>query len=154
MDNEIVKSPAAQPPAPRPAQSRMQLSAKAARIAGGLLMAASFFALIGFAVYPLLSGQGVREFFVSLPVPFLISLMGLVPGALLYFTGRHVLRSGPGPGAGIIAAVLSLPPLVFGLWLLPELGATSVSARLLCLAAGLVLLIWAIALIRARRKDG
>jgi len=121
-------------------------------IAGGIIIAASLAALIGFAAYPFFSGQGIREFFVSLPVPFLISLMGFVPGALLYFTGRRVLQNGAGVGAGIIAVVLALPPVIFGLWLLPKLGAQAPVIRTVCVLTGAIVLIWGISVLRAAIK--
>ena len=152
MNDDIIISPAAEPDAPRAVKSRLQLASKAAMITGAVMIALSLAALIGFAAYPLFSGQGVREFFISFPVPFLISLMGLVPGALLYFTGRHVLRKGPNIGAGVIAGVLAAPLPVFGLWLLPELGVDALMIRAVLTLIGLALLVWGISIIRVARR--
>lgn len=143
---EIIVSPAALPQDVSPVRPRGHLPARAAMIAGGILITAFTLALIGFALYPLFTGQGVREFFVSAIVPILISLMGIVPGLLLYFTGRHTLRCGPSYGAAMIACVLALPWLAAGFYLLPRIGVEGAAWRALSAGLGSILLAWSLSL--------
>ena len=153
MDDATIISPISESaPVAKTRRPAQHVYARAAMITGGIIIAISVAALIGFALYPLFTGQGLREFVISFIVPFLISLMGIVPGALLYFTGRQVLRVGPGYGAAAVAAVLALPPLAFGITILPRLGVSSTGARAICGIIGALLLLWAISLIRARKS--
>lgn len=152
MDENLIISPAADPARFEVRQSRLQNASRFMMRIGAVMTAVSLLALIGFALYPLFSGQGLREFFVSLIVPVLISLMGIVPGLLLWGTGRQVLRHGAGYGPAAIAMILSLPPLAFGAALLPRLGVTNAPARAACIVIGAGLLIWAISIFTARVK--
>ncbi len=152
MDDTIIISPAAEPLPPEKPATSGDIAARIAQISGGALIIGGLIGFAGFGLYPLFSGQGLREFFISLIVPFLISLIAVVPGALLYCTAKHVLTCGPGYGPGAIAAVLSLPPLVFAAFILPRLGVTDFASRAACGIAGALLFIWGLSLIRGRYK--
>jgi len=106
---------------------------------------------IGYAVLPLLNGQGWAEFFNFLIVPIIVCIMGLVPGLLLFFTGRHVQKYGSGIGVGCVAIVLAAGPLVF-VGLLRTQGFSALLQSIALLIVGLSLLTWGAALIRAARR--
>lgn len=154
MEDPIVISPDPGPALPA-VKRRAPTGSRAARIAmgaGAALTAISVIAFIGFAGWPLISGQGLREFAVSLIIPLLISLMGIVPGLLLYFTGRQIVRHGPGYGSAAVAAALAAPWLAFAFWWLPRINVNFFPTGAACAGAGGLLLLWSGLIIRARRQ--
>ena len=144
-DPDFLVSPAEAPARVRKPFAR---SAFTAMIMGGIILALSGLCTGGFAISPLVNGQGWSEFLNFLIVPLMVGAIGIVPGLLLFFTGRHVRKNGASVGAGLIALVLALP-----LFLVPYFtgtnGLDSLAPLLVTALIGALPLIWGIMLIRA-----
>lgn len=148
-DPDFLISPAE---TPAPARKPFARSALTAMIIGGIILALSGLCTGGFAISPLVNGQGAAEFFNFLIIPLMVGAIGIVPGLLLFFTGRHVRKSGASVGAGVIALVLALPLFVIP-YLTGTNGLESLAPLVITALIGLLPLIWGIMLIRAALRD-
>lgn len=147
-DPDVLISPAQ---TPAPARRPFARSALTAMIIGGIILVLSGLCTGGFAISPLVNGQGWSEFFNFLIVPLMVGAIGIVPGLLLYFTGRHVRKNGASVGSGLIALVLALPLFVVPYFIATH-GFESLAPLIVTALIGALPLIWGIMLIRAARR--
>lgn len=78
------------------------------------------------------------------------SLIGLVPGFILYFTARSIRKHGPSYEAGAIATLFSLPLLLLSIVLF-SLPAFSASGAGVVGFGALLILFWGVVTLRRAR---
>lgn len=102
-----------------------------------------------FTFSPLIRGQGFAEFFNFLIVPLGLTALVATPGAILFFTARHILREGPGTGPAMIMTIIALPWLFYA-----GLGVSKGFALwqiMVMTFIGALTLGWAVTIYRARQ---